>query len=222
MSEKSHLWSFKTSLKPIWQWRGLLCHQPEEKKKKKDRDRDFEIEPEVEEFRPNVKVEIEHSGDRPVRACRTQQGKVICKYSCCFFLCFLLWFFLSNVECFSNVENESTPRQQLLEHFLRQLQRSGLIDFFFLNTLNWYQWFLIPKLHYRVICYNWVKVFMVEAIYNSNWETTFFQERSTWILCVSCNGCHCSRLFNDHQASYGLQHNERQDYKQWVQHSYRV
>lgn len=52
-----------------------MCHQPEEKKKKKDRDRDFEIEPEVEEFRPNVKVEIEQSGDRPVRACRTQQGE---------------------------------------------------------------------------------------------------------------------------------------------------
>lgn len=62
------------------------CHQPEEKKKKKDRDRDFEIEHEVEEFRPNVKVEIEQSADRPVRACRTQQGKNIRKYSFCFFL----------------------------------------------------------------------------------------------------------------------------------------
>ncbi|XP_030606660.1 bromodomain-containing protein 9 [Archocentrus centrarchus] len=65
--------------------------EPEEKKKKKER---FEIEPEVEEFHPSVKVEVEQPGDRPVRACRTQQ------------------------------ENESTPRQQLLEHFLRQLQRS--------------------------------------------------------------------------------------------------
>ncbi|TNN02510.1 hypothetical protein fugu_009997 [Takifugu bimaculatus] len=74
--------------------------EPEEKKKKKDRDRDFEIEPEVEEFRPNMKVEIEQSGDRPVRACRTQQ------------------------------ENESTPRQQLLEHFLRQLQRKDPHGFF--------------------------------------------------------------------------------------------
>uniref|UniRef100_A0A3Q3VND6 Bromodomain-containing protein 9 n=1 Tax=Mola mola TaxID=94237 RepID=A0A3Q3VND6_MOLML len=74
--------------------------KPEEKKKKKERDRDFEIEPEVEEFHPNVKVEIEQSGDRPVRACRTQQ------------------------------ENESTPRQQLLEHFLRQLQRKDPHGFF--------------------------------------------------------------------------------------------
>uniref|UniRef100_A0A3Q2VS52 Bromodomain-containing protein 9 n=1 Tax=Haplochromis burtoni TaxID=8153 RepID=A0A3Q2VS52_HAPBU len=64
--------------------------EPEEKKKKKER---FEIEPEEEEFHPTVKVDVEQPGDRPVRACRTQQ------------------------------ENESTPRQQLLEHFLRQLQK---------------------------------------------------------------------------------------------------
>lgn len=56
----------------------IVPQQPEEKKKKKERDRDFEIEPEVEEFHPNVKVEIEQSGDRPVRACRTQQGKNVC------------------------------------------------------------------------------------------------------------------------------------------------
>lgn len=71
--------------------------EPEEKKKKKER---FEIEPEVEEFHPSVKVEVEQPGDRPVRACRTQQ------------------------------ENESTPRQQLLEHFLRQLQRKDPHGFF--------------------------------------------------------------------------------------------
>ncbi|KAG7242093.1 hypothetical protein INR49_024139 [Caranx melampygus] len=71
--------------------------EPEEKKKKKER---FEIEPEVEEFHPSVKVEVEQQGDRPVRACRTQQ------------------------------ENESTPRQQLLEHFLRQLQRKDPHGFF--------------------------------------------------------------------------------------------
>lgn len=50
-----------------------VFHKPEEKKKKKERE--FEIEPEVEEFHPSVKVEIEQQGDRPVRACRTQQGK---------------------------------------------------------------------------------------------------------------------------------------------------
>ncbi|XP_071373556.1 bromodomain-containing protein 9 isoform X2 [Centroberyx affinis] len=71
--------------------------EPEEKKRKKER---FEIEPEVDEFHPNIKVEVEQQGDRPVRACRTQQ------------------------------ENESTPRQQLLEHFLRQLQRKDPHGFF--------------------------------------------------------------------------------------------
>ncbi|XP_031602103.1 bromodomain-containing protein 9 isoform X2 [Oreochromis aureus] len=71
--------------------------EPEEKKKKKER---FEIEPEGEEFHPTVKVDLEQPGDRPVRACRTQQ------------------------------ENESTPRQQLLEHFLRQLQRKDPHGFF--------------------------------------------------------------------------------------------
>ncbi|KAM4569067.1 bromodomain-containing protein 9 isoform 2-T2 [Fundulus diaphanus] len=71
--------------------------EPEEKKKKKEK---FEVEPEVEEFHPSVKVEVEQPGDRPVRACRTQQ------------------------------ENESTPRQQLLEHFLRQLQRKDPHGFF--------------------------------------------------------------------------------------------
>ncbi|XP_070691213.1 bromodomain-containing protein 9 isoform X2 [Pempheris klunzingeri] len=71
--------------------------EPEEKKKKKER---FEIESELEEFHPNMKVEVELQGDRPVRACRTQQ------------------------------ENESTPRQQLLEHFLRQLQRKDPHGFF--------------------------------------------------------------------------------------------
>ncbi|KAM9852608.1 bromodomain-containing protein 9 [Aulostomus maculatus] len=71
--------------------------EPEEKKKKKER---FELEPEVDEFHPNVKVEVEQPGDRPIRACRTQQ------------------------------ENECTPRQQLLEHFLRQLQRKDPHGFF--------------------------------------------------------------------------------------------
>ncbi|KAF3839832.1 hypothetical protein F7725_018549 [Dissostichus mawsoni] len=69
--------------------------EPEEKKKKKERERDreFELEDEMDEFDPDGKMEGDPLGDRPVRACRTQQ------------------------------ESESTPRQQLLEHFLRQLQR---------------------------------------------------------------------------------------------------
>ncbi|XP_043116731.1 bromodomain-containing protein 9 isoform X2 [Puntigrus tetrazona] len=67
----------------------------------KKRKRDkFESESEADEFHPGVKVEVEQQADRPVRACRTQQ------------------------------ENESTPRQQLLEHFLRLLQRKDPHGFF--------------------------------------------------------------------------------------------
>ncbi|XP_029958383.1 bromodomain-containing protein 9 [Salarias fasciatus] len=80
-----------------------IALEPEEKKKKKER---FDIEPEVEDFHPSVKVDIEQQGDRPVRACRTQQ------------------------------ENESTPRQQLLEHFLRQLQRKDPHGFFSLPVTD--------------------------------------------------------------------------------------
>ncbi|XP_037130234.1 bromodomain-containing protein 9 isoform X2 [Syngnathus acus] len=71
--------------------------EPEEKKRKKEK---FESESEFEEFHPSVKVDVEHQGERPVRACRTQH------------------------------ENESTPRQLLLEHFLRQLQRKDAHAFF--------------------------------------------------------------------------------------------
>ncbi|XP_016328116.1 bromodomain-containing protein 9-like [Sinocyclocheilus anshuiensis] len=67
----------------------------------KKRKRDkFESESEADEFLPGVKVEVEQQADRPVRACRTQQ------------------------------ENECTPRQQLLEHFLRLLQRKDAHGFF--------------------------------------------------------------------------------------------
>uniref|UniRef100_A0A8C4F386 Bromodomain-containing protein 9 n=1 Tax=Dicentrarchus labrax TaxID=13489 RepID=A0A8C4F386_DICLA len=68
----------------------------EEKRKKREREQN---ESEA-EFHPDVKMEMDPQGDRPVRACRTQQ------------------------------ENESTPRQQLLEHFLRQLQRKDPHGFF--------------------------------------------------------------------------------------------
>ncbi|XP_034409525.1 bromodomain-containing protein 9 isoform X2 [Cyclopterus lumpus] len=90
--------------------------EPEEKKKKKERERerererefemepepepDTELEPEVDEFHSGMQLDLEQQGDRPVRACRTQQ------------------------------ESESTPRQQLLEHFLRQLQRKDPHGFF--------------------------------------------------------------------------------------------
>uniref|UniRef100_A0A8C7MN10 Bromodomain-containing protein 9 n=1 Tax=Oncorhynchus kisutch TaxID=8019 RepID=A0A8C7MN10_ONCKI len=63
-----------------------------------------EMEPEVmDQFHPNIKVEVEQQGDRPVRACRTTPRVII--YEC-------------------------TPRQQLLEHFLRQLQRKDAHGFF--------------------------------------------------------------------------------------------
>ncbi|KAJ8415828.1 hypothetical protein AAFF_G00403850 [Aldrovandia affinis] len=68
--------------------------------KKRKREKVAETEVEPEEFLPGVKVEVEQQADRPVRACRTQQ------------------------------ENECTPRQQLLEHFLRQLQRKDPHGFF--------------------------------------------------------------------------------------------
>ncbi|XP_052002757.1 bromodomain-containing protein 9 isoform X3 [Xyrauchen texanus] len=62
----------------------------------------FESEPEADEFHPGVKVkvEVEQQSERPLRACRTQQ------------------------------ESESTPGQQLLEHFLRLLQRKDQHGFF--------------------------------------------------------------------------------------------
>ncbi|XP_034144955.1 bromodomain-containing protein 9 isoform X2 [Esox lucius] len=70
----------------------------EEKKRKRER---FEMESEMmDDFLPNIKVEVEQQGDRPVRACRTA------------------------------TESECTPRQQLLEHFLRQLQRKDAHGFF--------------------------------------------------------------------------------------------
>lgn len=71
-----------------------------EPEEKKKKKERYDIEPDLEEFHPTIKVEMEQQGDRPVRACRTQH------------------------------ENESTPRQQLLEHFLRQLQRKDPHGFF--------------------------------------------------------------------------------------------
>uniref|UniRef100_A0A8C7W0V2 Bromodomain-containing protein 9 n=1 Tax=Oncorhynchus mykiss TaxID=8022 RepID=A0A8C7W0V2_ONCMY len=54
----------------------------EEKKRKRERS---EMEPEVmDQFHPNIKVEVEQQGDRPVRACRTAPGNN---------LAVLLWYF---------------------------------------------------------------------------------------------------------------------------------
>ncbi|KAG5271775.1 hypothetical protein AALO_G00183870 [Alosa alosa] len=69
----------------------------EEKKRKRDK---CYAEEGIDEFHPRIKVEVEQAGDRPVRACRTQQ------------------------------ESECTPFQQILEHFIRQLQRKDPNGFF--------------------------------------------------------------------------------------------
>ncbi|XP_053116949.1 bromodomain-containing protein 9 isoform X5 [Hemicordylus capensis] len=71
-----------------------------EEKKRKREKEQCDTEGETDDFDPGKKVEVEPPSDRPVRACRTQP------------------------------ENESTPIQQLLEHFLRQLQRKDPHGFF--------------------------------------------------------------------------------------------
>uniref|UniRef100_A0A8B9U6P9 Bromodomain-containing protein 9 n=2 Tax=Anas TaxID=8835 RepID=A0A8B9U6P9_9AVES len=72
----------------------------EEKKRKREKEQ-CDTEGETDDFDPGKKVEVEPPPDRPVRACRNQPA-----------------------------ENESTPIQQLLEHFLRQLQRKDPHGFF--------------------------------------------------------------------------------------------
>ncbi|XP_044150058.1 bromodomain-containing protein 9 isoform X6 [Bufo gargarizans] len=71
-----------------------------EEKKRKREKEQCDSDEETEYFEPK-KVEVETPTDRPVRACRTHPA-----------------------------ENESTPIQQLLEHFLRQLQRKDPHGFF--------------------------------------------------------------------------------------------
>ncbi|XP_077347963.1 bromodomain-containing protein 9 isoform X10 [Lithobates pipiens] len=71
-----------------------------EEKKRKREKEQCDSDGETEYFEPTKKVEVETATDRPVRACRTHP------------------------------ENESTPIQQLLEYFLRQLQRKDPHGFF--------------------------------------------------------------------------------------------
>ena len=101
-----------------------IFRQPEEKKRKKEK---FELEPELDDFHPNIsiKMEMDPLGDRPVRACRTQQGNkasVLWTDSPTDLSMPLTVFLICNI-----TENECTPRQQLLEHFQRQLQRLGML-----------------------------------------------------------------------------------------------
>ncbi|KAM4602309.1 bromodomain-containing protein 9, partial [Discoglossus pictus] len=72
----------------------------EEKKRKREKEQ-CDSDVETEDFEPGKKVEVETPTDRPVRTCRTHPA-----------------------------ENESTPIQQLLEYFLRQLQRKDPHGFF--------------------------------------------------------------------------------------------
>eukprot|EP00062_Callorhinchus_milii_P005506 gi/632945048/ref/XP_007887840.1/ PREDICTED: bromodomain-containing protein 9 isoform X3 [Callorhinchus milii] len=73
----------------------------EEKKRKREKEH-VDSEADADEFDPGKRVEVEPPTDRPVRSCRTKE----------------------------HVENENTPLQQLLEHFLRQLQRKDPHGFF--------------------------------------------------------------------------------------------
>uniref|UniRef100_A0A4W3K9K5 Bromodomain-containing protein 9 n=1 Tax=Callorhinchus milii TaxID=7868 RepID=A0A4W3K9K5_CALMI len=72
----------------------------EEKKRKREKEH-VDSEADADEFDPGKRVEVEPPTDRPVRSCRTKEH-----------------------------ENENTPLQQLLEHFLRQLQRKDPHGFF--------------------------------------------------------------------------------------------
>ncbi|XP_011710879.2 bromodomain-containing protein 9 isoform X1 [Macaca nemestrina] len=88
----------------------------EEKKRKREREH-CDTEGEADDFDPGKKVEVEPPPDRPVRACRTQPGKGGPLETLLVFTA-------------RHSENESTPIQQLLEHFLRQLQRKDPHGFF--------------------------------------------------------------------------------------------
>ncbi|XP_075396949.1 bromodomain-containing protein 9 isoform X3 [Tenrec ecaudatus] len=79
---------------------GQRRKRKEEKKRKREKEH-CDTEGEADDFDPRKKVEVEPPPDRPVRACRTQPA-----------------------------ENENTPIQQLLQHFLRQLQRKDPHGFF--------------------------------------------------------------------------------------------
>ncbi|XP_059801328.1 bromodomain-containing protein 9 isoform X4 [Hypanus sabinus] len=73
----------------------------EEKKRKREKEH-LDSEADADEFDPGKRIEVEPPTDRPVRSCRTKE----------------------------QAESENTPLQQLLEHFLRQLQRKDPHGFF--------------------------------------------------------------------------------------------
>ncbi|XP_067856750.1 bromodomain-containing protein 9 isoform X2 [Heptranchias perlo] len=72
------------------------------KKKRKREKEHLDSEADADEFDPGKRIEVEPPTDRPVRSCRTKE----------------------------QAESENTPLQQLLEHFLRQLQRKDPHGFF--------------------------------------------------------------------------------------------
>ncbi|XP_067911715.1 bromodomain-containing protein 9 isoform X1 [Heterodontus francisci] len=73
----------------------------EEKKRKREKEH-LDSEADADEFDPGKRIEVEPPTDRPIRSCRTKE----------------------------QAESENTPLQQLLEHFLRQLQRKDPHGFF--------------------------------------------------------------------------------------------
>ncbi|GAB5567408.1 bromodomain-containing protein 9 isoform X5 [Prionailurus iriomotensis] len=117
----------------------------EEKKRKREKEHG-DSEGEADDFDPGKKVEVEPPPDRPVRACRTQPAvpvQVIATVNRGLFASALEpaisprspgSLVRSDAEVWglgvASTENESTPIQQLLEHFLRQLQRKDPHGFF--------------------------------------------------------------------------------------------
>nr|XP_036871402.1 bromodomain-containing protein 9 isoform X14 [Manis javanica] len=130
----------------------------EERKRKRDKE-PCDSEGETGDFDPGKKVEVEPPPDRPIRACRTQSADLWGPELCLVCLCaqslleakpLRTWnrethtmrselsSAVTPKPCYSallfyfelSAENESTPIQQLLEHFLRQLQRKDPHGFF--------------------------------------------------------------------------------------------
>ncbi|XP_036776139.2 bromodomain-containing protein 9 isoform X12 [Manis pentadactyla] len=130
----------------------------EERKRKRDKE-PCDSEGDTGDFDPGKKVEVEPPPDRPIRACRTQSADLwgpelrlvcLCAQSLLEAKPLRTWnrethtvrselsSAVTPKPCYSallfyfelSAENESTPIQQLLEHFLRQLQRKDPHGFF--------------------------------------------------------------------------------------------
>lgn len=144
-------------------------------------------------------------------------------------------------------ENESTPRQQLLEHFLRLLQRSvdimHVAPSLFCLILSALITFLSLKSKHRhikdiqsekkekfALCTQYSEHCLsqknvsdgIYAVLSLCWSFVSLQERPSWVFCLPCDGCHRTRLLHDHQTPHGLQHHEGQNCHERIQNSHRV